>query len=67
MICEVELWEKETFDLGRGASGLRTGLLLGFAVAPPSGDDFLLEVMLSRMLATRGCPEAADDLPEPRT
>lgn len=42
-----------TFDLGLGISGLRTGPLLGFAADPLSGLNFLFDVMLSRMFATR--------------
>lgn len=43
-----------TLVLDRGASGLRTGVLLGLPAAPPIGADLLLDAMLSRMFATRG-------------
>lgn len=54
-----------TFVLGLGISGLRTGPLLGFAADPLSGLNFLFDVMLSRMFATRGCPDEAEGFPEP--
>lgn len=49
--CNLEV--NGTFVLGLGISGLRTGPLLGFASDPLSGLNFLFDVMLSRMFATR--------------
>lgn len=43
-----------TLVLGRGASGLRTGPLFAFPEELLRGTDFLLDVILSRMLDIRG-------------
>lgn len=57
----------ETFDLGFGARGLRMGVLSDFPADPLSGADFLLDVILSRMLVTRACPDEADGFADPVT